>query len=131
MAVWFEVRSPSALALQTDPAIAPLRVGAWWLRQELAVARGATAEAEQTLRRPPWIEQYPWWRVGDEGPERLAALRGLDLWVLPDAWKMPRYDHWRGPEAASPIPSDPLLAVLLALGGVGAFLRLRRSSGSH
>ena len=121
---WFELAPPNAPAAHRDASIAPLRIGHWWIRQTVDEQIGAGDRARDRLENPPWVDEFPWFRREGRGPSRLAPRRGLDLWLVPERWKLRPYDFFREPADAKPIPSDPPLAVLLALIGCAATVHL-------
>ncbi|MGH7821116.1 MAG: hypothetical protein ACREQ9_15230, partial [Candidatus Binatia bacterium] len=113
------VDAPATLV--NDPRVAPLRVALWWSR--LALARDALGQpsAEEQLQNPPWRGAYPW-QPG--AVDRLRPFVGLDLWALPEAWRLSRYTRiWPG-EPAYPIPSSGTLCASFLAGMVLASIAL-------
>jgi len=133
MPVWMLLAPPQAVEPGADPkmkdvglwnhyvhqpALAPLRVASWWLRN----ASCQDAEiAVPPLSTPPWATHHP-----STDPERdtvlLGELRGLDFWVVPECRRLRFAPPW-SPQNRMPIPSNPPLAwALLAVAALGCAL---------
>jgi len=135
MPVWMRLAPPPGIDRGTNPRmtdvglwnhfvhrpeIAPVRVAWWWLRNASCADEWSAADE---LANPPWNTVFPW--IDPQGdPSLLAALRGLDLWTVPECWRLRHAALW-APDKRSRIPSNPrLLALLLAIGGLGAALMI-------
>jgi hypothetical protein len=133
MPVWMRLAPPQSIDRGSDPRmkdiglwnylvhrpeVAPLRVGIWWLRN--ASCRDPAAPPPE-LSTPPWSSEHPWLDPQHDR-ELLGELRGLDLWAVPECWRL-RYAPLWAPQKRRPIPANPrLLWILSAVAGLGVGL---------
>ncbi len=123
------VRSPQPERLVQDPAVAPLRVGAWLLRATFRDHAFGETRTNEFLEKPPWHEAFPW-RDRSLAVQEVRKLCGLDLWAAPKSLRLSRI-YVPPPEDWVPIPSsDGVRILLLSVGILAGLVLLREILGS-